>query len=105
MHGHVDVRTLASEAHHLEVVEDVAQITKEWVATLPLFDDAKEAEAYAATIREQKEREGRKAFDTVPHGYGQVLVCPRVRGLSPGDWLRRYFRREFGRGIASRWFN
>lgn len=77
----------------------------EWVPTLPLFDDAKEAEAYAATIREQKEREGRTAFDTVPHGYGMTLVFPRVRGLSPGDWLRRYFRREFGRGIASRWFN
>lgn len=26
-------------------------------------------------------------------------------GLSAGDWLRRHFRREFGRGIASRWFN
>ena len=26
-------------------------------------------------------------------------------GLSAGDWLRRKFRREFGRGIASRWFN
>lgn len=26
-------------------------------------------------------------------------------GLSGGEWLRRHFRREFGRGIASRWFN
>jgi hypothetical protein len=26
-------------------------------------------------------------------------------GISAGDWLRRYFRREFGRGIASRWFS
>lgn len=24
---------------------------------------------------------------------------------SAGDWLRAYFRREFGRGIASRWFS
>lgn len=24
---------------------------------------------------------------------------------SPGDWLRDYARREFGRGIAFRWFN
>lgn len=24
---------------------------------------------------------------------------------SKGDWLREHFRREFGRGIASRWFN
>ena len=29
----------------------------------------------------------------------------RYEGLSAGDWLRRYFRREFGRGIASRYFN
>ena len=28
-----------------------------------------------------------------------------IEGLTPGDWMRRYFRREFGRGIASRWFN
>jgi hypothetical protein len=27
------------------------------------------------------------------------------QGLSGGDWLRRHFRREFGRGIASRFFN
>lgn len=26
-------------------------------------------------------------------------------GLTAGDWLQRHFRREFGRGIASRWFN
>jgi hypothetical protein len=25
--------------------------------------------------------------------------------LSAGDWLRAHFAREFGRGIASRWFN
>ncbi len=26
-------------------------------------------------------------------------------GLSAGDWIRRAARREFGRGIASTWFN
>lgn len=26
-------------------------------------------------------------------------------GLHGGDWLRRSFRREYGRGIQSRWFN
>lgn len=26
-------------------------------------------------------------------------------GLSAGDWLRRHFRRRFGRGIAARWFD
>jgi len=28
-----------------------------------------------------------------------------IKGLTPGDWLRREFRREYGRGIQSRWFN
>jgi hypothetical protein len=26
-------------------------------------------------------------------------------GVSAGDYIRRFFRREFGRSIASRWFN
>lgn len=26
-------------------------------------------------------------------------------GMSAGDWLRAHFRKEFGRGIASRWFS
>jgi hypothetical protein len=26
-------------------------------------------------------------------------------GESAGDWIRNYFRREFGRSIQSRWFN
>jgi len=26
-------------------------------------------------------------------------------GLSAGEWLRRSFRREYGRGIAARWFD
>lgn len=29
----------------------------------------------------------------------------RVSAVSAGDWLRAHFAREFGRGIASRWFN
>lgn len=29
----------------------------------------------------------------------------RGRWLSAGDWLRAHFRREFGRGIANRWFS
>jgi len=28
-----------------------------------------------------------------------------VDGMTPGDWLRRAFRREFGRSIQQRWFN
>lgn len=34
-----------------------------------------------------------------------MLTEARYDGLSAGAWLRRHFRREFGRGIASRWFN
>lgn len=30
---------------------------------------------------------------------------PRYAGLSAGDYLRKQARREFGRGITSRWFN
>lgn len=29
----------------------------------------------------------------------------RYDGLRAGDWSRRKFAREFGRGVASRWFN
>jgi len=31
----------------------------------------------------------------------------RMRGkwMSAGDWLRAYMRKEFGRGLAARWFN
>ena len=28
-----------------------------------------------------------------------------VDGMTPGDWLRSKFRREFGRSIQQRWFN
>ena len=28
-----------------------------------------------------------------------------IEGMTPGDWLRASFRRQFGRGIANRWFN
>lgn len=36
------------------------------------------------------------------HTYGHVQELHN--GQCPGDWLRSYFRREFGRGLASRWF-
>lgn len=29
----------------------------------------------------------------------------RYGGLRAGDWLRRHFRKEFGRAIADRWFH
>ena len=34
-----------------------------------------------------------------------MLTEARYNGLSAGDYLRKAARREFGRGIASRWFN
>jgi hypothetical protein len=53
------------------------------------FATAEEAEAYARTVAT-----GRAA-----------LVDRQYNGVSAGDWLRANMRREFGRGIASRWFN
>jgi hypothetical protein len=32
-------------------------------------------------------------------------TCERYNGLRAGDFIRRKVNREFGRGIASRWFN
>jgi len=28
-----------------------------------------------------------------------------IGGMSPGEWLRKHFRAEFGRTVANRWFN
>lgn len=45
---------------------------------------------------------------TVSHGVGAFAhesEHDSIEGKSPGDWLRHSFRREFGRGIASRWFD
>jgi hypothetical protein len=44
-----------------------------------------------------------EARDAAASGY-PLSSHPTYEGLSAGDWLRRHFRREFGRGIASRWF-
>lgn len=73
-----------------------------------LIRDPKEAEALADSVRKQKEKE-RAAFATPPHGYGYTTIREAYKTstgyISGGDWLRAYFRREFGRGIASRFFN
>jgi hypothetical protein len=45
------------------------------------------------------------AKKTVSIGSGTFLEIETYGGLSAGDWLRRQARKEFGRGIASRWFN
>lgn len=38
-------------------------------------------------------------------GCGRAVIVDKYDGLHAGDWLRRYFAREFGRGMASRYFN
>ena len=35
----------------------------------------------------------------------QTLETNSIDGLSAGDWLRKKMLREFGRGVAGRWFN
>lgn len=34
-----------------------------------------------------------------------LAIEEKYDGVSAGDWIRRQFRREYGRSIASRWFN
>ena len=53
-------------------------------------------------IREQCMPAPRRIGDD--HGR-DVYLWQGAEYLSGGDWLRRYFRREFGRSIASRWFD
>jgi hypothetical protein len=66
------------------------------------------AEAQANLTRRIKEKE-KAAFTTPPHGYGFTTIREAYKTpkgyISGGDWLRAYFVREFGRGIASRFFN
>lgn len=70
------------------------------------YQDA--AEAQAVITRRIKEQE-KAAFATPPHGYGYVTIREAYKTpkgyISGGDWLRAYFVREFGRGIASRFFH
>lgn len=44
---------------------------------------------------------------TAPCGSGKAeagMYFDGKRAVSAGDWLRAHFRKEFGRGLASRWF-
>lgn len=83
----------------------------DWVETGKSFDNSIMAEMAAKVTREQLQREALTAFETPPPRYGETMIGERYRfaglshAISAGDWLRRYFRREFGRGIASRFFN
>lgn len=81
----------------------------EWVDAGKSFDNSIMAEMYATEVRETRQRESR-AFETVPHGYGDTLIVEKYRAaglsraVSGGEWLARHFRREYGRGMSSRWF-
>jgi len=45
------------------------------------------------------------AFAIWDHVREHDMPGDEYRGLSAGDWLRRHFRREFGRSMQSRWFD
>lgn len=83
----------------------------EWIPTGKDYDSRIMAEMVAAEVRSIRNIERVAAFETPPARYGETMIVERYRfagvphALSAGDWLRRYFRREFGRGIASRFFN
>lgn len=83
----------------------------EWVETAKTYENRIMAEMAEKVTRQQLQREAQTAFATPPPRYGETMIVERYRfaglshAISGGDWLRRYFRREFGRGIASRYFN
>ena len=42
---------------------------------------------------------------TLHHNSETGETLERYGGMRAGDWIRASFKREFGRGIAQRWFN
>jgi hypothetical protein len=42
---------------------------------------------------------------TLHHNSETGETVQRFKGLRAGDYLRASFKREFGRGMAARWFN
>lgn len=56
---------------------------------------------------------GKRIFDTMEEAQAHantylpsiVSIEERYRGMSAGDFIRHTAKREFGRGLASRWFN
>lgn len=52
------------------------------------------------------EKEAREYAETMHREQNCVLgIEEKYDNLSAGDWIRRSFRREYGRGIAARWFS
>jgi len=56
------------------------------------------------TACEERERRGGEKVCYIEDRYSLLGRSSKRMG-SAGDWLRAYFRREFGRGIAARWFH
>ena len=82
----------------------------EWITASRVYRERDAAEGAAKITQQQLQGHALKAFETPPPRYGETMVVERYPAqgdgyMSAGDWLRRYFRREFGRGIASRFFN
>ena len=48
---------------------------------------------------------GPKGKITKDYGNGFKNEFDSYDGMPAGDWIRKHLRQEFGRGIASRWFN
>ena len=82
----------------------------EWVDTGKSYDNSIMAEMAEKVTRRQLQREALTAFDTPPPRYGETLIVEKYRAaglsraISGGEWLARHFRREYGRGMAARWF-
>lgn len=70
--------------------EDNHGIGTEYIrANVGTYATRADAERYAGTIPAAR----------------RPLITEEYNGKSGGDYLRNSFRREFGRGIANRWFN
>lgn len=82
----------------------------EWVDTGRSYNNSPVAEMAEKVTRQRLQREALTAFETPPPRYGETMIVEKYRAaglsraISGGEWLERYFRREYGRGMAARWF-
>ena len=64
--------------------------------------------AIAASALWERRRQDMPTPTIKQHGSAENRPMQTVElydGLNAGDWIRRSFRREYGRGIAQRWFS
>jgi hypothetical protein len=88
-------RDHAMPAAHAFEVECLDEQWRRVPATSRKFQTREAAEAYARTVASARNATVSDLY-RMPGGKGTGRA---------GDYLRAYARREFGRGIASRWFN